>query len=71
MSRIISSTAVLIRKLLGAVPLFEKASLVAKPKGGRDRKKAQPGKCEGRKSILEHDLRIVAAAKAQRAMIAS
>jgi DNA invertase Pin-like site-specific DNA recombinase len=57
-------TAVLIRQVLGAVAQFEKASLVAKLAGARARKKAQTGKCGGRKSMLERDPRIVAAAKA-------
>ena len=35
-------TAKLIRQALGAVAEFEKASLVAKLKGARDRKAAQP-----------------------------
>jgi DNA invertase Pin-like site-specific DNA recombinase len=57
-------TAVLIRQVLGAVAQFEKASLVAKLKGARDRKKAETGKCGGAKTILERDPRVVAAAKA-------
>jgi hypothetical protein len=32
---------------------FEKASLVAKLRGARERKKRAAGKCEGRKSIAE------------------
>jgi len=46
-------TAVLIRQVLGAVSQFEKASVVAKLKAARGRKKAQTGKCEGRKSYAE------------------
>ena len=42
-------TAVLIRQILGAVSQFEKASLVAKLKVARVRKRQQTGKCEGRK----------------------
>jgi DNA invertase Pin-like site-specific DNA recombinase len=42
-------TAVMVRQILGAVAQFEKASLVAKLRGARDRKRAQAGKCEGRK----------------------
>jgi DNA invertase Pin-like site-specific DNA recombinase len=57
-------TAVLIRQVLGAVAQFEKANLVAKLKGARDRKKAETGKCGGAKTILERDPRVVAAAKA-------
>jgi DNA invertase Pin-like site-specific DNA recombinase len=43
-------TAVLIRQILGAISQFEKASLVAKLKVARVRKRQQTGKCEGRKS---------------------
>jgi DNA invertase Pin-like site-specific DNA recombinase len=46
-------TAALIRQVLGAVSQFEKASLVAKLKGARDRKRREKGKCEGRKSHAE------------------
>jgi DNA invertase Pin-like site-specific DNA recombinase len=57
-------TAVLIRQVPGAVAQFEKSNLVAKLKGARDRWKAKLGKCEGRKTILEREPRIVPAAKA-------
>jgi hypothetical protein len=40
----------MIRQILGSVSQFEKAMLVAKLKGARDRKKAVTGKCGGRKS---------------------
>jgi DNA invertase Pin-like site-specific DNA recombinase len=56
-------TAHLIRQVLGAVSQFEKAALVSKLKGARDRKKALTGKCEGRKSYLERDADMVALAK--------
>ena len=46
-------TARLIRQLLGAVSEFEKAMLVAKLKGARDRKRRTGVKVEGRKSIAE------------------
>ncbi|MEM7729059.1 MAG: recombinase family protein [Pseudomonadota bacterium] len=46
-------TAIMVRQILGAVSQFEKASIVAKLKGARDRVKAQRGKCEGRKSHRE------------------
>jgi DNA invertase Pin-like site-specific DNA recombinase len=46
-------TAVLIRQVLGAVAQFEKASLVAKLKAARDRKRDATGKCGGRKSYAE------------------
>jgi DNA invertase Pin-like site-specific DNA recombinase len=45
-------TARLVRQVLGAVSEFEKASLVAKLKGARDRKSAALGRrCEGRKPV--------------------
>jgi DNA invertase Pin-like site-specific DNA recombinase len=62
-------TAVLIRQVLGAVSQFEKAMLVTKLKGARDRKKkalAKSGKkpkVEGRKSYAERDAAMVALAK--------
>jgi DNA invertase Pin-like site-specific DNA recombinase len=46
-------TAVLVRQVLGAIAQFEKASLVAKLKGARDRKRATGQKCEGGKSHAE------------------
>lgn len=46
-------TAVMIRQILGSVSQFEKAMLVAKLKGARDRKKATTGKCGGRKTYAE------------------
>ncbi len=46
-------TARLIRQVLGAVSEFEKAMLVAKLKGARDRKRRNGVKVEGRKSIAE------------------
>jgi DNA invertase Pin-like site-specific DNA recombinase len=46
-------TARLIRQVLGAVSEFEKAMLVAKLKGARDRKRRSGAKVEGRKSIAE------------------
>lgn len=56
-------TTVLIRQVLGAVAQFEKAALVAKLKGARDRKKAETGKCGGRKSYAERDGEMVAVAR--------
>jgi DNA invertase Pin-like site-specific DNA recombinase len=56
-------TAVMIRQILGSVSQFEKAMLVAKLKGARDRKKAETGKCGGRKSYAERDAAMVALAK--------
>jgi DNA invertase Pin-like site-specific DNA recombinase len=48
-------TARLIRQVLGAVAEFEKAMIVAKPKGARDRKRRTGVKVEGRKSIAERN----------------
>ena len=48
---------------LGAVAQFEKASLVAKLKAARDRKRTRDGKCEGRRSHLEMNPQLVALAK--------
>jgi DNA invertase Pin-like site-specific DNA recombinase len=56
-------TAVLIRQVLGAVSQFEKAALVAKLRGARDRKKRDTGKCGGRKNYLERNPDAVALAK--------
>ena len=58
-----SPSRVLIRQVLGAVSEFEKASLVSKLKAARDKKKAETGKCGGRKSFSELDPAMVAAAK--------
>jgi DNA invertase Pin-like site-specific DNA recombinase len=46
-----SPTAEMVRQILGAVSQFEKAGLVAKLKGARDRKRAATGRCEGRKAV--------------------
>ena len=56
-------TAILIRQILGSVSQFEKAMLVAKLRGARERKKAVTGKCGGRKSYVERDAATVALAK--------
>ena len=56
-------TAVLIRQVLGAVAQFEKATLVAKLKAARDRKKERTGKCSGRKSHKELNPAMVSMAK--------
>jgi DNA invertase Pin-like site-specific DNA recombinase len=56
-------TAVMIRQILGSVSQFEKAMLVAKLKGARDRKRQATGKCGGRKSYVERDAEMVALAK--------
>jgi DNA invertase Pin-like site-specific DNA recombinase len=44
-------TAKLVRQILGAVAEFDKAMLVAKLAGARQRKKRLTGKCGGRKSV--------------------
>jgi hypothetical protein len=48
---------------LGAIAQFEKASLVAKLKAARERKRARDGKCEGRRSHLEMNPELIALAK--------
>ncbi|MGV7212505.1 recombinase family protein [Bradyrhizobium sp. UFLA05-112] len=52
-------TAVLVRQVLGAIAQFEKATLVAKLRGARERKKAKTGKAEGRKSYAEANPNVV------------
>ena len=56
-------TAALIRNVLGAVSEFEKASLVAKLKGARDRKRRETGKCGGRRAHSELSPDVVSLAK--------
>jgi DNA invertase Pin-like site-specific DNA recombinase len=46
-------TAKLVRQVLGAIMEFDKAMVVAKLRGARDRKRKTNGKCEGRKSLAE------------------
>lgn len=46
-------TAQLVRQVMGAISQFEKASIVAKLRGARERRRAIAGKCEGRKSHEE------------------
>jgi DNA invertase Pin-like site-specific DNA recombinase len=53
----------LVRQILGAVAQFEKANLVAKLKGARDRKRAATGRCEGRKGYASIDPAMVHEAK--------
>ena len=48
-------TAVLVRQVLGAIAQFDKATIVAKLKAARDRKREATGKCEGRKRYAERD----------------
>jgi len=56
-------TAVMVRQILGAVSEFEKASLVHKLRGARERVRGRRGKCEGRKSHAETNPETVALAK--------
>jgi DNA invertase Pin-like site-specific DNA recombinase len=57
-------TAVLIRQILGSVAQFEKAMLVSKLRGARQRMKRDTGqKVEGRKSHLEERPDVVALAR--------
>jgi len=53
----------MVRQILGAVRQFEKAMLVAKLKGARERKRAATGKCEGRKTYAERSPQMVTLAK--------
>ena len=48
-------TSKLIRQILGAVSEFDKAMIVAKLKGARDRLRRTQGKCEGRKAYAERE----------------
>jgi DNA invertase Pin-like site-specific DNA recombinase len=59
-------TAVLVRQALGAIAQFEKATLAAKLKAARDRRRAQGIKCGGRKGHLELRPDVVALARALR-----
>lgn len=59
-------TGNLIRQILGAVSEFEKAMVVARLRGARDRKRAATGKCGGRKSHVEAHPQTVEMAKALR-----
>jgi len=53
----------MMRQIAGSFAEYEKARLVAKLKGARDRKRAQQGKCEGRKSWRETNPQLVREAK--------
>ena len=48
-----SPTAELVRQILSAASQFEKAGLVAKLRHARDAKRANTGRCEGRKPVPE------------------
>ncbi|MBF0552660.1 MAG: recombinase family protein [Deltaproteobacteria bacterium] len=54
---------VLIRQVLGAVSQYDKQMIVLKLRAARDRKRAEKGKCEGRKSYLEAQPEVVAEIK--------
>jgi DNA invertase Pin-like site-specific DNA recombinase len=56
-------TAQMVRSILGAVSEFEKTQLVSKLKGARMRKRAETGKCEGRKSYQELNPELMREAK--------
>jgi DNA invertase Pin-like site-specific DNA recombinase len=56
-------TATMVRQILGAVSEFQKAEIVLKLRGARDRKRALTGKCEGRKSHAEAHPNTVALAR--------
>jgi DNA invertase Pin-like site-specific DNA recombinase len=53
-------TRKLVRQILGAIAEYEKAMLVQKLRVARQRRKAQTGKCEGRKSYKEVSFETVA-----------
>src|SRR4051812_37523242 len=50
-------TAVMVRQILGAVAQFEKAGLVQKLRHARERKRAETGRCEGRRPVPENVVR--------------
>jgi DNA invertase Pin-like site-specific DNA recombinase len=50
-----SPTSKLIRQILGAMSEFDKAMIVAKLKGARDRVRRARGTCEGRKAYAERE----------------
>ena len=52
-----------MRQIAGAFAELEKARLVAKLRGARERKRAVQGKCEGRKSLAERSPELAAAAR--------
>ena len=53
-----------MRQTAGAFAELEKARLVTKLRGARERKRAVQGKCEGRKSLAERSPELAAAARA-------
>jgi DNA invertase Pin-like site-specific DNA recombinase len=60
-------TAILVRQVLGAISQFEKATMVAKLKAARDRKKAAGGHAYGRYGYSREAPAAVAAARELRA----
>ena len=56
-------TSTMVRQILGVVSQFEKAMLVSKLRGARERKRATGVKVEGRKSHQEKHPEVVALAK--------
>jgi DNA invertase Pin-like site-specific DNA recombinase len=57
-------TAVMVRQILGAIAQFDKATMIAKLKAARDRKRqATGGKVEGRRSHTERDPEMVKLAR--------
>jgi len=54
---------VLVRQVLGAIGQFEKASLVAKLRAARERKRKATGRCEGNKPLSETRPDVVALAR--------
>jgi DNA invertase Pin-like site-specific DNA recombinase len=53
----------MMRQIAGSFAEYEKARLVAKLRGARERKRAAAGKCEGRKSWAEINPELVREAK--------
>jgi DNA invertase Pin-like site-specific DNA recombinase len=54
---------IMMRQIAGSFAQYEKARLVAKLKAARDRKKAETGKCGGRKPLAELRPEVVALAR--------
>ena len=52
-----------MRQIAGSFAQYEKARLVAKLRSARERKRAETGKCEGRKSHAEMNPELVATAR--------
>ena len=58
-------TRVLMRQLMGAVAQYDKSRIVAKLRGARMRKRAQEGRCEGRKPFGHYENEADALARMQ------